>query len=793
MDTHQLAAILDDIGRTDLDRLTRDQLVDWLADSIRRHAAVEKVVLRSALIRKGQSQPTPEARLFGGAKASTDEWNPPKIGDLSLFEKPAALGDLRPVSHEVITGPKDDGLVPLAAGQHCLAVRVLSEWDLSYVLIVGGPSLVAADEIERWESALPPLLRVALRALRPLDPDTVHGRRQAFYEKLLGYDPRGKTPEVDLKHICTAWQEVSNADWVSLWLYNSEFDQLELAMFAAKDPASDPDRAVPPEERTRPVGNGVAAYCAKTHQTVHVADVRKWRRELDGVVYRAADPDVAERLAYKAFDCIPLLTASANGEAPRLPIVGVVRLHYTDLQDRTPHAEIPLLTMGLVTALAIRKSETTEQREILVELNDLAQRHLACVSRRPAEVRADYLKELIDVIKKRLHVGGVSIFYRVRFEDAVQCLATTGVLGGDKKPVREELLPSVVYAAGEGLTGQCYADAQLVMASSRAELPEHSAKFPEIHKLPPRDGLDPIVLVPIPAPPDGQTATKRALGVIRCVEHTSSVFPEGLYNFDATEIETLGFIADQVGPVLQVLEQRIERERTVSIVKHDLFAPLTMIRDITTDVLHAVQRKVEIREYDVLDTVACSEFAMNLVDQLDLDPTRSLKLLHTEPTLLEGDIIARLTNMLSRYARATKRMKIRFEALREIPALNIDRGGVERSIYNLLLNAIKYGEEGSTIQVEARRADPYFVVDISNHGLGIEPEEEPHLFKPYYRSARAENASSQGVGLGLTIAKTIMTAHGGDLRITSRKDPTVFSLLFPKHLIAGKEETRHGR
>jgi len=490
---------------------------------------------------------------------------------------------------------------------------------------------------------------------------------------------------------------------------------------------------------------------------------------------------------------VPLFTSDAGSEPNGLPIVGLVVLHFADAHTRVPHHQEGLLTMGLVTALSIRKSQATEQREILVELNNLAQRHLASVSRRPVDVRTEYLAELIGLIKQRLHAGGVSIFYRMRFEDAVQCLATTGIEDHDGHRIPDERLGEVIYEPDEGLTGQCYAEAKLKTHTSRTGAPGRLGKFPEVRHVAPTGSLDPIALVPIPGPPDGTEPAGRALGVIRCVEHTCNVFQGELCNFDAAEIETLGFIADQVSPVLQMFEQRIERERTVSVVKHDLFAPLAMIRDIANDALDDLQEQRPPKEYDLLDTVVCSELAMKLVDELDLDPSGASRVLRPEPTGLEGDIVARLKNMLSHHAYATKRMRIHFEGLREIPVLNVDSEKVERAIYNLLLNAIKYGDEGSTIEVEARRADRHFVVDVSNYGIGIDPSEEPHLFKPYFRSPRARAASAEGVGLGLTIAKTIMQQHGGDLRVTSRKDPTVFSLLFPKTLVAKKEDRRHAR
>src|SRR5690606_31615026 len=95
---------------------------------------------------------------------------------------------------------------------------------------------------------------------------------------------------------------------------------------------------------------------------------------------------------------------------------------------------------------------------------------------------------------------------------------------------------------------------------------------------------------------------------------------------------------------------------------------------------------------------------------------------------------------------------------------------LERAVENLLDNALRHTPASGMItltwQVEADRAT--FTVDDS--GPGIAPQDLPHLFDPLYRGDPSRNPETGGVGLGLSIARRILRAHGGDLTAANRPE-----------------------
>ena len=91
---------------------------------------------------------------------------------------------------------------------------------------------------------------------------------------------------------------------------------------------------------------------------------------------------------------------------------------------------------------------------------------------------------------------------------------------------------------------------------------------------------------------------------------------------------------------------------------------------------------------------------------------------------------------------------------------------VEQVISNLLSNAIKFSPEGGRVDVQVRVAGKMAEVSVTDPGIGIAPEDLPKLFKPFARGAFSKDVSA-GAGLGLSVARRIVEAHGGRIDVES--------------------------
>lgn len=101
-----------------------------------------------------------------------------------------------------------------------------------------------------------------------------------------------------------------------------------------------------------------------------------------------------------------------------------------------------------------------------------------------------------------------------------------------------------------------------------------------------------------------------------------------------------------------------------------------------------------------------------------------------------------------------------------LPTLEIDPDRLAQAIGNLLSNAIKYTPKEGEVRVTAVHQDNAVQIAIADTGPGIPPDEQTRIFEPFYRS-RAQTRFPQGMGLGLTIARDLVEAHGGHLTLES--------------------------
>jgi len=99
----------------------------------------------------------------------------------------------------------------------------------------------------------------------------------------------------------------------------------------------------------------------------------------------------------------------------------------------------------------------------------------------------------------------------------------------------------------------------------------------------------------------------------------------------------------------------------------------------------------------------------------------------------------------------------------DLPPINGDREALSRAIQNLIANSIKYSNGEKWIRVSARNGDGRVKIVVEDHGLGISKRDLGHIFEPFYRAKDVVDAQIHGNGLGLSLVKQIVYAHGGNI------------------------------
>jgi signal transduction histidine kinase len=130
-------------------------------------------------------------------------------------------------------------------------------------------------------------------------------------------------------------------------------------------------------------------------------------------------------------------------------------------------------------------------------------------------------------------------------------------------------------------------------------------------------------------------------------------------------------------------------------------------------------------------------------------------------------------------------LDLSFVSVDDLPDVVGDERLLSQVFTNLLTNAMNYTSDGGSIQVSTRTLEnnegEWVIIDFLDSGLGITPDEQPMIFRRFYRGAASRATNSAGTGLGLAICQQIAELHGGQVTVTSKghKKGSLFSVWLP--------------
>jgi len=129
--------------------------------------------------------------------------------------------------------------------------------------------------------------------------------------------------------------------------------------------------------------------------------------------------------------------------------------------------------------------------------------------------------------------------------------------------------------------------------------------------------------------------------------------------------------------------------------------------------------------------------------------------------------------------------RIEIQACEEGVIIRADREAIERTLWNLLDNAVKYSPDCKTVWVDVAREGANLLVLVRDHGVGMPAEELKEIFKKFVRGEAARSTSVKGTGIGLTMVDRIVKAHGGRVRVDSEPGRgSTFTVVLP---VEGKQ------
>jgi signal transduction histidine kinase len=219
--------------------------------------------------------------------------------------------------------------------------------------------------------------------------------------------------------------------------------------------------------------------------------------------------------------------------------------------------------------------------------------------------------------------------------------------------------------------------------------------------------------------------------------------------------------------------QRLARQQMefVAGVSHELRTPVAVIRSASENLAHGVVSGDRVKNYgQLLQTEAkrLGEMVERVLQYAGIESglgyTTRVSLPPSE--IIEGAIDSSLPLLES------AGVQVHRDIAADLPQVMGDAAALRSAVQNLIANAVKYGGRDRWVGIRAehvldrRRSDVR--ITISDHGAGIPASELPHIFDPFYRGTDAVERQIHGNGLGLSLVKRIVAAHGGRVSVTTR-------------------------
>ncbi|MBR5224343.1 MAG: HAMP domain-containing histidine kinase [Clostridia bacterium] len=208
------------------------------------------------------------------------------------------------------------------------------------------------------------------------------------------------------------------------------------------------------------------------------------------------------------------------------------------------------------------------------------------------------------------------------------------------------------------------------------------------------------------------------------------------------------------------------RNQFVSNASHELKTPLATIKILVESMMYEENMPKELRAEFLSDINKEIDRLSSVVgDLLTLVHIDSNKLRLRREMIVFADTVRESAGRLAPLAK--KREQTLDIQISDSCEMFADPGKLGQVCYNIIENAIKYTPDGGKITVKLKKSGRDAVLEITDTGVGIPPEDQPHVFDRFYRVDKARSRDTGGTGLGLSIVQQIIRLHAGSIQVFS--------------------------
>lgn len=227
------------------------------------------------------------------------------------------------------------------------------------------------------------------------------------------------------------------------------------------------------------------------------------------------------------------------------------------------------------------------------------------------------------------------------------------------------------------------------------------------------------------------------------------------------------------------------KDEFVSMASHQLRTPLTAVKGYISMLSEGDAGATTPEQQKMLDAAMMSAQRMVhlIADLLNVSRMKTKKFVINHRESYLPDVVHSEIGQLKDGAKA-KHIRLEFDKPQRFPVLSLDEVKLRKVIMNFLDNAIYYTPERGHILVELKNKKDSVEFKVKDNGIGVPASEKHKLFTKFYRAENARRARPDGTGLGLFMAKKVVTAQGGDIIFESSEGKgSVFGFRLPKNKV----------
>jgi len=202
-------------------------------------------------------------------------------------------------------------------------------------------------------------------------------------------------------------------------------------------------------------------------------------------------------------------------------------------------------------------------------------------------------------------------------------------------------------------------------------------------------------------------------------------------------------------------------------VAHELRTPLSIMQGENEIALRSASLSEDVRSLLASNLEELDRLRRVVNDLLTLAEAEAGTQIMTKKPL---DLDPLLHDLVEQMQPIAEEREIAIELRGAAASIEGDELWIRRAFLNLIDNAIKYSKDGGRIKLRTETAGDSVRIEVSDHGIGIAPADIPYIFDRLYRADPARSRNTGGAGLGLSLVKWVVEAHGGRVSVSSRPD-----------------------